>query len=109
MGEGVVGAGSDPGDAVGDVDVLEAGAVREGAPADAGDAVGQRDRLEADVAEERVHAHGGELAALGEDDLLEVEAVAHGPVGQARHAGSDVELPDGVAVLVPGDVTTASE
>ena len=90
----MVGAAADPGDAVGDVDVLQAGAVREGAPADAGDAVGQPDRREAAVAEERVHAHGGELAALGEDDLLEVEAVAHGPVGEARHAGCHVELLD---------------
>ena len=105
MVEGVVGASADPGDAVGNVDVLQAGAVGEGAPADAGDAVGQRDRGEAAVAEEGERADRGELAAVGEDDLLEVEAVVHGPVGEAGHAGSHVELLDGLVILLPWHVT----
>ena len=98
LGEVVAGAAADPGDAVREVDVRERAAVREGVPADAGDAGGELHRGEAGAAVEGVHAHGGELAALGEDDLLEVGAVVHGPVGQARHAGRDVELLDGALI-----------
>ena len=95
LGEVVAGAAADPGDAVWEIEVRERAAVREGIPADAGDAGGELHRGEAGAAVEGVHAHGGELAALGEDDLLEVGAVVDRPVGQARHAGRDVELLDG--------------
>lgn len=94
LGEVVAGAAADPGHAVGEIEVLEGAAVREGVPADAGDAGGELHRGEARAVVECVHAHGGELAALGEDGLGEVGALVQRPVGEAGHAGRDVELLD---------------